>query len=237
MSQLNKFSFCGFFLCMLLLSFLNSCSPTPGPDKTFTGAVLGAGWGAGAGAVIGNQTGNLAQGAGWGAAFGGVSGAVTGAGLDIAEGTELEQSRKLDALKVQLASNQNSLYAIQNDLDNRERKLAKSAIIDRVFFDPDSAAIRIGSAVQLERLANIAKLNPHLGSIEVHGHSDDTGMTERNLRLSEARARTIANYIASQGISTDQIKTFAHGAKQPIASNENDSGRQLNRRVEIVFIQ
>ncbi|MCB0324098.1 MAG: hypothetical protein KDD69_11010, partial [Bdellovibrionales bacterium] len=92
------------------------CHPTPGPDKTATGAILGAGWGAGAGAAIGHQTGNIGPGAAVGAGIGAVGGMMTGIGLDVSEGTELEQQREIDALKVQTAANERALMSMQHVL-------------------------------------------------------------------------------------------------------------------------
>lgn len=220
---------------LLTGSLLTACYPTPGPDKTFTGAVLGAGWGAGAGAAIGHQTGNIGPGAAVGAGLGAVSGAVTGIGLDIAEGTELRQQRELDALKVQVAANHRSLMEMQNSLDNRERGLRSMSSMDQVFFDPDRASLRAGGASRLQRLSDSLKFNPYIGSIELHGHTDDTGDTERNMRLSEARARSVATFLANQGVSLDKMEIIPHGAERPLGSNETDTGKQLNRRVEIVL--
>jgi len=220
-------------LCALLA--FSSCHPVPGPDKTFAGAVLGAGWGTGAGAVIGNQAGSAGEGAAIGAGFGAVSGLLTGVGLDISEGTELRQQRELDALKVQVASNYRSLMLLQDVLDDRDRRLNPTSAANQVFFDSNKASLRSGSAARLQRFAEAVKFNPYVGGVELHGHSDDNGNTERNRRLSEARARTVATFLAGQGISLDRIKLFSHGATRPLASNETESGKHLNRRVEIVL--
>lgn len=222
-------------LCSLLLCA--SCQPVPGPDKSLAGAVLGAGWGAGAGAIIGQQTGEATAGAQIGMGFGAVSGLVTGVGLDIAEGTELRQQRELDALKVQVASNYRSLAMMQDSLDDRETHLQNTVVSEQVYFDAGRASLRSGSAARLQRLAEAMKYNPHIGRIELHGHTDEMGNTEQNDRLSEARARTVATFLANQGISLDNIKIYPHGAQRPIGSNENEAGRQLNRRVEIVVLK
>ena len=211
-----------------------SCSPVPGPDKSLAGAVLGAGWGAGAGAVIGHQTGGLEPGAAIGAAFGAGAGLLTGIGLDTAESGELDQQREIDALKVQVASNQQALYGLQSHLDDRDRRLSPMAYADQIFFDSDRASLRAGSAFELERLAEAIKTDPYIGRVELHGHSDDTGNTERNMRLSEARARTVATFLSQHGVSWDNLRLVPHGAELPLASNDTDSGKQLNRRVEIV---
>lgn len=215
----------------------SSCYPVAGPDKTFTGAVLGAGWGAGAGAVIGNQTGNVGPGTAIGAGFGAGAGLLTGVGLDLAEGTELAQQRQIDALKVQIAANSRSLAGLQESLDNRDRRLDRGVGNRNIYFDVDRASLKAGSAATLERLAEAIKFNPYVGGLEIHGHSDDTGNTERNLRLSEARARTVSTFLVHHGVTFDRIQVFFHGARRPIATNETESGRQLNRRVEIALIK
>lgn len=222
-------------LCLGLTCCLASCSPYSGPDKTFAGALLGAGWGAGAGAVIGNQVNSTGPGAAIGAGFGAASGMLTGIGLDLAEGTELEQQREMDALKIQVAANQRSLAMLQDALDARTQKLSMTSTSSQVFFDANRASLRSGSVEQLERLANLTKQNPYIGMIELHGHSDSSSDKDQENKLSEARARTVATFLASHGISLDQINLVAHGAERPLASTESEAGRQLNRRVEIVF--
>ncbi|MFN8390711.1 MAG: OmpA family protein [Bdellovibrionota bacterium] len=214
---------------------LCSCYPTPGPDKAVAGAVLGAGWGAGAGAVIGNQVGDPGPGAAIGAGFGAASGLISGVGFDIAEAEELQQQRELDALKVQVAANQRTLLAIQGNLDERSRQINAVGFSEQIFFDPNRASLRLGSAAKLQRLADAIKNNPYVTGIEIHGHADDMGDTEKNKQLSEARARTVATVLVSQGISLDSIHIFSHGAENPVTSNESESGRQLNRRVEILL--
>lgn len=224
-------------MLLVVLSAVVACHPTPGPDKAAIGGVLGAGWGAGAGAVIGNQVGAVGPGAAIGAGFGAVSGAITGAGLDISEGTELAMQRELDVLRVQVAANQRSLNRMQNNLDDRTRRLSATSSNTLVYFDEERAFLRLGSVEQLQRLASLIKSNPYISRIELHGHSEDTGDPDKNERLSEARARTIANFLGNQGVSLDQVQMFAHGATRPVASNESGAGRQFNRRVEIVFVR
>ena len=223
---------------ILIVGFvvLTSCYPQPGPDKSVAGAVLGAGWGAGAGAIIGNNIGAQPEGIAIGAGFGAASGLLQGIAYDMAEGADLEHERQLDALRVQVAANQRDLLALQTSLDQREQKLAQTSSGDfQVFFDPDTASLKLGSAAELERFANTIKSQPFMGHVIIHGHSDDTGDADRNERLSEARARSVATFLVNHGVSLDQIETVAHGSKRPVATNESEIGRQLNRRVEIVL--
>lgn len=214
------------------------CYPQPGPDKTVGGAVLGAGWGAGLGAVAGNQVANAGPGAAVGAGLGAVSGMLTGGALDIAEGSELQAQRELDSIKIHVAANQRRLELLQSTLDSRDYNLSRTAeTLSKVFFDTDRASLRSGAAKELQVLAERIKNNPYVGRLELHGHSDDTGSPERDTSLSESRTRTVATFLANQGISLDQMELFAHGSRRPLGSNESEAGRQLNRRVEIILMK
>lgn len=73
--------------------------------------------------------------------------------------------------------------------------------------------------------------------LEIHGHTDNLGNDHYNQMLSEKRAKTIANYFIKAGITANRITYYGHGANKPLASNDSDSGRAKNRRVEFqVFI-
>jgi outer membrane protein OmpA-like peptidoglycan-associated protein len=185
-------------LFLSLLVITAGCYPTPGPDKSLAGAVLGAGWGAGAGAIVGNQFGTPDKGAAIGAGLGAGSGLMQGIALDVAEGAELAQQRELDALKVQVASNQRSLESIQDTLDRGGRPLKPEP--SQIFFDPSRASLRLGTVTQLERIVQRIKFDSSIREIQVHGHSDDLGRSEENMRLSEARARTVKTFLAEHGI-------------------------------------
>ena len=222
---------------LTIVCIVSSCSPHPGPDKTAAGAVLGAAWGAGSGAIIGNQVNAVGPGAAIGAGFGAVSGLITGAGMDIVEGAAIDQQEELDALKVRVAANRRALLALQDELDDREMQLAKTAVSHRVFFDSNLAGLRLGAAKELERFAENIKKNPFVGKVEVHGHTDNTGNRDTDQQLSEARARTVATFLISHGISSDQIVTIGHGASEPLATNETEVGKQMNRRVELVLLK
>lgn len=224
-----------FFLPLLLP--LAGCYPTPGPDKSASGALLGAAWGAGTGAIIGNQVGGMGTGALIGMGFGAGAGLLTGIGLDTAEGEELAQQRELDAVRLEVQANRHNLAMLQNQFDNYGKVPAATPSSLDIFFDPDRASLRLGSAAELERFAKAVKYDSRLREIQIHGHSDDTGNADRNQKLSEARARTVQTFLAEHGISLDTIKVVPHSASQPLAANDSEAGRQLNRRVEVVLFR
>lgn len=69
--------------------------------------------------------------------------------------------------------------------------------------------------------------------IEVGGHTDNTGSAALNKSLSERRARSVLQYLAQQGVDAGRMNAVGYGAAQPIAANDNEDGRQTNRRVEL----
>lgn len=219
---------------LFLVIFFFGCSPVKGPDKAIVGGVLGAGWGAGSGAVIGNQLGDPGPGAAIGAGFGFASGMLTGAGMDLVEEDALRQHKELQALRLQAASNARSLEQINEELDGVTTYARTASTESRIYFDKGRASLRYGSVIELERIANSFKADPNVEKILLQGHSDNTGDEDLNLRLSEARARSVATFLAKNGISTDQIEVDFFGAKRPLATNTTSEGKQLNRRVEVV---
>lgn len=212
---------------------LVACSnPQEGPDKTIGGAVLGAGWGAGAGAIIGHQVSYAGEGAAIGAGFGAVGGALAGVGNDLNEDAIIEQEKALASLKLQNDANSRQLSNLQNSLD---RTVASNMAggVHQVFFDVDVTSLRAGSIADLEVIAEQIQKNPHLSRVNVVGHSDDAGTPEYNTRLAEARARSVSAFLSSKGIPLSQIKVSSFGSQRPVANNNSDVGRQLNRRVDI----
>ena len=212
---------------------LSACAnPQPGPDKTLEGTALGAGWGAGMGAVIGNQVSTAGLGAGLGAGFGAVAGLLNGVAYDRMESSVIRQQRELDALSMRTRANFNALSNVQDVLDEKVSTAALAGIY-QIFFDDDSTSLKSGAVANLQVVAESIKKSPAAKMVHVVGHTDDTGNTEHNKRLSEARAREVAGYLGSRGISMDQIKVETFGGERPIASNATPQGRQLNRRVDV----
>lgn len=218
-------------LSLLLLSLTACGNPQPGPDKSLGGAVLGAAWGAGAGAVVGNQVSSQGGGIAVGAGFGAASGLITGAGMDMNESAMMREEKELASLKVQNMANTQELANLQASLDRAYSKAGSG--IYQVFFDPDATNLRLGSISNLEKIADSIKANPGAFRVHVDGHTDDSGRIDYNNTLAEARARSVASYLAARGIGVDQISVNSFGSKRPIASNSNPTGRQLNRRVDV----
>jgi outer membrane protein OmpA-like peptidoglycan-associated protein len=72
--------------------------------------------------------------------------------------------------------------------------------------------------------------------IEVAGHTDSTGSEQYNQALSERRAQSVAAYLVSHGVKSTRLITVGAGESRPIASNDTEAGRALNRRVELTIV-
>ncbi|HEX5317087.1 MAG TPA: OmpA family protein, partial [Candidatus Kapabacteria bacterium] len=107
--------------------------------------------------------------------------------------------------------------------------------LHNVFFDFNKSTLRPESHNELDYWINLLKQHPTL-RIEIDGHTDSVGTAKYNMRLSEARAESVKEYLVSHGIAAKRLKTKGFGATEPKASNATDEGRQRNRRTEFRFI-
>lgn len=104
-----------------------------------------------------------------------------------------------------------------------------------VLFDFDKAELLEASIEKLNQLYNYLDKNLSL-SIEIYGHTDNSGIEKRNKELSQQRAKAVSDYLISQGLSRSRIKSFGLGSSQPRQNNNTEKGRQENRRVEFKLI-
>nr|WP_316641037.1 OmpA family protein [uncultured Roseateles sp.] len=105
-----------------------------------------------------------------------------------------------------------------------------------VLFDSGKSQLLPTSSGNMSKLADFFKRNPQR-SASIEGYTDSMGGEAANQALSERRAGAVKMALVSLGVSSDRLSTQAHGEAMPVASNDTASGRQMNRRVEIVFAQ
>ncbi|MFL5774342.1 MAG: OmpA family protein [Flavisolibacter sp.] len=108
--------------------------------------------------------------------------------------------------------------------------------LNNVFFDFDKWDLRPESYLELDRVVKLLNENPAI-VIEMSAHTDSRGADDYNFRLSDNRARSVMEYIVSKGIAADRITSKGYGETMPVAGNETDEGRQLNRRVEFKIMK
>jgi outer membrane protein OmpA-like peptidoglycan-associated protein len=112
---------------------------------------------------------------------------------------------------------------------------AKGLIVNvsDVLFDTGKATLKPGAKVRLAKVAGIILAYPDL-RLEVDGYTDSTGTHEINEELSQRRADAVRDFLVSQGVSSNNVGARGFAESDPIASNSTPTGRQLNRRVELV---
>jgi outer membrane protein OmpA-like peptidoglycan-associated protein len=98
-------------------------------------------------------------------------------------------------------------------------------------FERAKADLTPDSTQTLKNLAEVANECPAF-SIEIEGHTDAEGTDERNQRLSDRRARAVADFLARNGVDSKRLTTIGYGATRPIADNSTAEGRAKNRRIE-----
>ena len=183
-------------------------------NKTQKGAIIGTAGGAAAGAVIGKAAGNTALGAIIGAAVGGTTGAIIGRKMD-KQAKEIENS--VPGAKVE--------------------RVGEGIVVEfeeKVLFGFDRSDLNASAEDNLDKLVNVLKEYPDT-NIEIQGHTDSKGTEGYNQSLSDKRAGAVASYLRNRGVSSSRISTKGFGESAPIASNESESGRSQNRRVDFLI--
>lgn len=181
-------------------------------------AAKGAGIGAAAGAVAGLLTkGDKLQNALIGAGVGALAGGGVGYYMDVQE-AKLRQ--KLEGTGV----------SVTRVGDNITLNLPSS-----ITFATNSADLNAQFYNALDGVAMVLK-EYNKTVIEVAGHTDSTGSDQYNQQLSQRRASSVANYLASHGVVNQRLMTVGAGETHPVASNDSEAGRAQNRRVEMTIV-
>lgn len=169
----------------------------------------------------------------------------------IAQGTEqrqvvLLQARERDVQKSALLASDSR----QDAMDSRERadsleeelaglRLQKTErglvlTLGDVLFDSGEATLKSGAYGTMDRLA-AALRDKSDRSVAIEGHTDNVGSNGMNQALSERRAQSVQMALMQRGVSSNQVSALGKGESFPVASNDDASGRQQNRRVELIF--
>ena len=108
-------------------------------------------------------------------------------------------------------------------------KLAKQSL-----FEFNSDKIAEDNHAGLDVVADFLKETPNV-SVKIEGHTDNVGSKEYNQKLSERRAKSVANYLIDKGVDSSKVTTEGFGFSKPIADNKTAEGRAKNRRTEMKF--
>ena len=138
----------------------------------------------------------------------------------------------------QLLSTENKVLntVIERDFYVVPVEVGQSIRLNNIFFDFAKATLREDSFHELDRILPYFEKFANL-KIGLGGHTDSVGSDAANQKLSEDRAKSVRDYLVSKGINADKIEVTGYGESVPVASNDTDEGRQLNRRVEFIIIE
>ena len=209
---------CSALAALLLAACTTHADGTQSVSKT----AVGAGVGAIAGGVLGNRLDKDKRGRG--TVIGAAAGAATGAGIGYL------MDRQEAELREQLASERTE-HAIE--LERVRDDLLKLTLANEISFDFDSAAIKPTFRPTLQKLADVLRKYDR-NDITVIGHTDSVGSDSYNQLLSERRAVAVRDQLTVLGVPSSRLRAFGRGEFEPRADNGAESGRQLNRRVEIL---
>ena len=201
----------------IYLSGCTTTDPYTGEQKmsnTAGGALIGAGLGAATGLLVGGSARGRRDAALVGAGIGALGGGLIGNYMDSQE-SELRAQLQGTGVSVTRAGDRIILNMPSN-----------------ITFATDQDQVMPGFYSTLNSVAIVLrKFNKTL--VDVDGHTDSTGNPGYNQGLSERRAASVANYLASQGVDQRRMSAIGYGQDRPIASNASEAGRAQNRRVEI----
>jgi outer membrane protein OmpA-like peptidoglycan-associated protein len=221
---MNKFAYTGLTAAIAGALLLTSCATYTGqtsdpndPNRTGRGAAIGAV----AGAVLGAASGGDATERRQRATVGAAAGAAIGAGVGV------YQDRQEAALRRQMAG---TGVEVERQGDNITLNMPSG-----ITFDFDRADLKSEFRPVLDNLATT--LNEYNQTrIEVTGHTDSKGTDAYNMTLSQNRANAVAGYLGSRGVASSRMVVSGAGETRPVASNDTESGRAQNRRVEITLV-
>lgn len=195
---------------------VTGCMPQTNTQKGGVyGAAGGAAAGAGLGQAIGRNTKSTLVGAAIGAAVGGLGGAGVGSMMDNQERDMRQAVAQSEAASIK-----------------REGDLLAISLKGDVTFDTNSSIVRPGLYSEIDRVSNVIKKYPDT-VIMIEGHTDSKGSEAYNMDLSRRRADAVKDLFIDRGVAPSRLEIAAYGESKPVATNETESGRQLNRRVEI----
>lgn len=157
--------------------------------------------------------------------------------LAVAEQSNTRKTAELAAADANAARTQARNSDLESQLKDLNAKKTDRGIVvtlGDVLFNSGQSQLMPEGARNMAKLADVFKRNPQRRA-SIEGYTDSVGASGANQELSQRRAETVMSALVSQGVAADHLSTRAHGEQNPVADNATLAGRQMNRRVEIVF--
>ena len=223
-------------LSSFLLIFLSSCAAQyNNTNKTTKGGIAGSLLGAGVGAIIGSTTGDAGRGTAIGAATGAIGGALVGQVFQKRDEDNQRLRDQLDTNQRQLDENQKLIEELRKrGADVRTSKRGVVINLPDVLFGFDSYNLTQEAVRTVTEIAEVIRETTGR-PFSIEGHTDSFGTVTYNRWLSEQRAQSVAKELATNGVNQNKMTISGYGEGSPIATNNNESGRARNRRVEVII--
>lgn len=160
--------------------------------------------------------------------------------IALAQTRLLEDQRKEisdQVAEAQLASRTeeaNELRRQLNELNAKQTERGMVVTLGDVLFETGKSDLKGAATSNLNKLINFLKQHTDR-SLVIEGHTDSVGSDSFNQVLSQNRADSVKNFLLTQGIAADRITAYGKGESSPVANNDSSSGRQMNRRVEVII--
>lgn len=145
---------------------------------------------------------------------------------------------RLQTRSQQVETQQRQIEVLREQLSELKPKQTEQGImltLSHVLFAFDSAQLQSAAQGSLDKLAKYLSERPQI-QVQIVGYTDSIGSEAYNQRLSERRAQSVADAMAQRGIARGRMRVSGEGESNPVASNETEHGRQLNRRVEFTLL-
>ena len=202
------------------------------------GAGIGALGGAAAGGIIGAAVGHPGAGAAIGGALGLGTGALVGDQLMGQENKQKEQQKAIDQQRAEIEKNRALIEELRRrNIEAKETSRGVTVNLPSVNFEFDSADLTRDGRNKVNQIADIIKRDAPNRRITVEGHASRESAAQEayNQRLSERRADTVADALERAGVNGRNVSAQGLGTRAPVASNDSETGRQQNRRVEVII--
>ena len=202
------------------------------------GAGIGALGGAAAGGLIGAAVGRPGTGAAIGGLLGLGTGALIGDQLQGQENKQKEQQKAIDQQRAELEKNRALIEELRRrNIEAKETSRGVLVNLPSVNFEFDSADLTRDGRSKVDQIAGIIRRDAPDRRIVVEGHASRESAAQEayNQRLSERRAGTVADALERNGVNGRNISSQGLGTRAPVATNDSESGRQQNRRVEVII--
>lgn len=125
---------------------------------------------------------------------------------------------------------------VEKNIRMKKVEKGKEIVLKNVFFDYNQFRLKQESLSELDRVVSLMQEYPTL-IIEISGHTDNIGNAAYNKELSLQRARSVVDYLVSKGIAASRLQSVGFGFEKPVADNQTEEGRRLNRRSEFRIVE